>query len=86
MILGKLALVNEGIALVMKQMTVGIVAFAPVLNCDLTAFREVLLIQQPNEVESNEEEIDDDDYDDDVEEGFECSVEADCDLCSNGRT
>lgn len=69
----------------MKQITAGIVAFAPVLNCDLTAFREVLLTQQPNEVESDEEEIDDD-YADDVEEGFECSVEADSDLCSNGRT
>ncbi|KAK2552379.1 hypothetical protein P5673_026459 [Acropora cervicornis] len=40
---GKLALVAEGIAFIMKQITVGIVAFAPVLNYDLTAFREVLL-------------------------------------------
>ena len=40
---GKLALVAEGIAFIMKQITAGIVAFAPVLNYDLTAFREVLL-------------------------------------------
>ena len=77
MIQGKLALVNDGIAFVMKQITAGIVAFAPVLNCELTAFREVLPTEQPNELESDEEEIDD------VEEGFECSVEADSDLCSN---
>ena len=65
----------------MKQITAEIVAFAPVLNCELTAFREVLLTQQPNEVESDEEEMHDD-----VEEGFECIFEADSDLCSYDRT
>lgn len=79
---GKLALVAEGIAFVMKQITAGIVAFAPVLNCDLTVFREVLLTQQPSELESDEEEMDANDVD---EEGYECNGDEDHDLCSDGR-
>ena len=75
-------MVAEGIAFVMKQITPGIFAFAPVLNCDLTAFREVLLIQQPSEVESDEEEMDANDVD---EEGYECNGDEDHDLCSDGR-
>lgn len=78
---GKLAFVAEGIAFVMKQITAGIVAFALVLNCDLTAFREVLLTQEPSKVESDEEEMDANDID---EEGYECNDDEDHDLCSDG--
>ena len=71
MIEGKLALITEGIAFVMKQIAAGIVAFAPVLNCELNAFREVLLTNQSDEVESDgEDTVDDGDY-----EGDDCSDE-----------
>ena len=61
MIAGKLSLISEGIAFVMKQVATGIVAFAPVLNYELDSFCEVPLTHQRDEVESDEEYVDDDD-------------------------
>ena len=54
-------------------MAAGIVAFAPVFNCELNAFREVLLTHQSDEVESEEGDVEGDGYhdgdgDDDDEE------------------
>lgn len=77
-----MALVTEGSAFVMKQIKGTIVAFAPVLNCELTAFREVLLTQRPNEVDSDEDEMDDDVY----EEGFEHDGMEGHDICSDDIT
>lgn len=79
MIAGKLSLISEGIAFVMKQVAAGIVAFAPVLNCELDSFREVLLTHQCDEVESDEECVDDDDEGDGDDGGdneiLECNEE-----------
>ena len=87
MVDGRLGLISEGITFVMKQMAAGIVAFAPVFNCELNAFREVLLTQQSEEVDSEEDiEVDgyhDGDGDDDDEEFIDCNDEEN--VSSNGR-
>lgn len=83
MVDGKLALISEGIAFVVKQVAAGIVAFAPVLNCELKCFREVLLTHQSDEVESDEECVNDDgDGDDD---GDNEVLESDEEDSTNGR-
>jgi len=54
---GNLGLIPEGITFVMKQMAPGIVAFAPVFNCELNTFHEVLLTHQSDEVDSEEGDV-----------------------------
>ena len=56
--------ISEGITFVMKQMTAGIVAFASVFNCELNAFREVLLTHPTDQVDSEEGDIEGDGYHD----------------------
>lgn len=86
MVDGKLALISKGITFVMKQMAAGIVAFAPVFNCELNGFREVLLTHQSDEVDSEEGDVEGDGYHgdgDDDDEELHCSDEEN--VSSNGR-
>ena len=85
MVAGKLALISEGIAFVMKQVAAGIVAFAPVLNCELDSFREVLLAHQCDEVESDEECVDDDDNGDGDDDGDNEVLECDEEDSTSGK-
>ena len=69
-------------------MAAGIVAFAPVFNCELNAFREVLLTHQSDEVDSEEGDVEGDGYhdgdgDDDYDEELNCNDEGN--VWSNGR-
>ena len=69
-------------------MAAGIVAFAPVFNCELNAFREVLLTHQSDEVDSEEGDVEGDGYhdgdgDDDYDEELNCNDEEN--VSSNGR-
>ena len=57
---GKPGLISEGITFVMKHMAAVIIAFAPVLNSELNAFREVLVTHQSDEVDREEGDVEGD--------------------------
>lgn len=77
--MAKLGLVQDGIDFAMKQITAGIVSFAPVLTDELDEFRQVLLTHQMEYQESYDEKsvIDDGDGDEDAEMPSEESCERD---------
>ena len=87
MVDGKLGLISQGITFVMKQLAAGIAAFAPVFNCELNAFREVLLTHQSDKVEFEEEDVEGDSYHDgdgdDDDEELNCSDDEN--VSDNGR-
>lgn len=78
-LMAKLGLVQDGIDFAMKQITAGIVSFAPVLTDELDEFRQVLLTHQMEYQESYDEKsvIDDGDGDEDTEMPSEESCERD---------